>query len=585
MSSVGENGLFPPIVDAYLPAIQNPDFEGRSDPTKDGIYIPINLNYNTLSDIKSFHVTCTRQSNYHSAFNKKMYIRGVYVANKTFDGTNAVIHIPYEAFADGSGNTYTINEVDYEDNIKEIKAAEYYKIQIRVSSQTIPSASIAGPNLSNYLTNPDNLRFFSEWSTVCLIRFIAEQRMTVVGNGIVFGRDNEDEVIPAITLDNSTLQLVCAHRNNSTYDTEYLSCCQFNIKQAGNVVFSSPEIYTSKEKPNQINYTLPYFFNNGNYQLELNFTTANLYVGQRLYNFAVNYDSNSWNNQQVVQEALAVDTTIGKVNISLRPFENDQGQTATIRAGSKFIIRRGSDVDNFTIWDTIYTKTLKEDITGSNKISYDDFTIESGVLYKYEITFISPIAISGHTHFSIVEPPVLSVFDHAFLTGEGTQLCVKFNPQINSYKINVGDGVISPIGSQYPYISRNGNMYYRSFSLSGTIAYEMDSQHHFASRSSIYGDWIQVYGSYFVNRYFNQQNDRVTQRKFRELVMAYLYDDMPKLFRSTPEGNILVRLTDVTLSPKNEIGRIVYDFSCTATEIGEASVENCKMYKIQDYGD
>ena len=52
-----------------------------------------------------------------------------------------------------------------------------------------------------------------------------------------------------------------------------------------------------------------------------------------------------------------------------------------------------------------------------------------------------------------------------------------------------------------------------------------------------------------------------------------------------PEGNILVRLTDVSLTPKTEIGRMIYDFSCTATEIGDASVENCKMYKIQDYGD
>ena len=133
--------------------------------------------------------------------------------------------------------------------------------------------------------------------------------------------------------------------------------------------------------------------------------------------------------------------------------------------------------------------------------------------------------------------------------------------------------------------SRNGNMYYRTFSLSGTIAYEMDAEHQFATRSSIYGDWINVYGSYFVNRYINERNDRITQRKFRELVMAYLYDDVPKLFRSTPEGNILVRITDVNLTPKQELARMIYDFSCTAIEIGDASIENYKLYNIQNFGD
>ena len=575
MASIAENGLFPPIIDAYLPAIEAPDYRAN------GVTIPLNLNYNDPSDIKSVHVSFTRQSNYHSGFNKKTYIRGIYVQNVDFSAENVSITIPYSAFANGTSET--------DDPIKEVRVGEYYKVQVRVSSQTIPSEDLTGSNLSNYLTNTDNMAYFSEWSTVCLARFIATQKMTVIGNGQVFGRDNPDETIPAITLDNSTLQLVCAHRNNSTEDTEYLNSCQFNVYQMVSnqeeLVFSSPAIYTVRENPNQINYTLPYFFNNGNYKLELNFITSNLYEGQRTYNFTVNYDAEAWSTQQVVQEAIAVDSVIGKVNISLMPFEDAQGQTATIPAHSKFIIRRGSDADNFTIWDTLYTKQLQSSITGSDKISYDDFTIESGVLYKYEITFISPTSISGHKRFSIVEPPVISVFDHAWLTGEGTQLCVKFNPQISSYKINVGDAIVTPIGSQYPYISRNGDMYYRTFSLSGTIAYEMDPQHHFASRASIYGDWIQVYGSYFVNRYINQQNDRVTQRKFRELVMAYLYNDMPKLFRSTPEGNILVRLTDVSLTPKTEVGRMIYDFSCTATEIGEASVENCKMYKIQDYGD
>ena len=172
MASIAENGLFPPIIDAYLPAIEAPDYRAN------GVTIPLNLNYNDPSDIKSVHVSFTRQSNYHSGFNKKTYIRGIYVQNVDFSAENVSITIPYSAFANGTSET--------DDPIKEVRVGEYYKVQVRVSSQTISSGDLTGSNLSNYLTNTDNMAYFSEWSTVCLARFIATQKMTVIGNGQVF---------------------------------------------------------------------------------------------------------------------------------------------------------------------------------------------------------------------------------------------------------------------------------------------------------------------------------------------------------------------------------------------------------------
>jgi tyrosyl-tRNA synthetase len=83
----------------------------------------------------------------------------------------------------------------------------------------------------------------------------------------------------------------------------------------------------------------------------------------------------------------------------------------------------------------------------------------------------------------------------------------------------------------------------------------------------------------------NFDNPEKVRKNVRELVMDYLYDDIPKLFRSTPEGNILVRITDVSLTPNQQLGRMIYDFTCTATEIGEANIDNYKLYKIQDFGD
>lgn len=567
MSTIAEGGLFPAIVNSYMPAISVAQL------TSQGIEIQFDINYNDISDITVIHVSLTRQSNYHSTLNRNVYYRGVYATRITLTNKIGTVIVPYSAL-----------------QIDELAFNEYYKIQVRLSSDTeYPVGGYDDPqDLSEYLTNPDNLTHFSEWSTVCLARFINDPTLQLKINGQDIDPTNPNR----ITIDSSNVtlsgQYITVKRIQSPFigqvDQEYLNRYKVSVYQGDStleLVWASEYLNIDVNNADQFTYTIPYYFDIANYQIRIDIETANLYTDSYTFNIGVEYDSSSWGNQSVVQEAVAVNNVLGKVNISFFPFD----ENITVPAGSQFVIRRADDNDGFTIWEEIYTKTLTEALTGTTTVSFDDFTVESGVLYKYEITFVSTVSISGHTHFTITEGPAMTVFDHAFLTGEGTQLCVKFNPNVSNFQINVAESQVAPIGSQYPFLQRGADTYYRTFSLSGTIAYEMDVQHQFATRSSIYGEWIEVYGSYFVNHYMNQQNDRITQRKFREIVMRYLYDDVPKLYRSTPEGNILVKLSGISLSPKNELGRLVYDFSCTATEIGEACIENYKLYQIQDFGE
>jgi len=574
MATIAEGGLFPPIIQAYLPAIAIKNEEPF-------ITIPYNTSeYNTLSDIKSIQISITRQSNYDSLFDKNKYRRGIYVINNTS--------------LTSEDNTLTISKDIL--NMSQLSYNEYYKVQLRFSKIPCPvnaepgQACLIGEQLSLYLLDESNLTQFSEWSTVCLIRFIAPPVITIDSTaGLIYPSQDQP------TLHSSNLTIYGNYKkeninapdnpfpseiDNGTIDKEYLSSYQIKLLTIDNspeVIFDSGSINVNKENPNEFYYEIPYFFNNNDtLTLQFTYVTANLYTETLSNNISVSYDSSSWVNQSYVEEVTSIDNVIGKVNISFMP----QDEEVPVPAGSILTVRRGNDQDGFKIWDTIWSKTLQSPL--DTTLSVDDFTVESGVLYKYEITFTDP---STNDNYTIVEGPVMTIFDHAFLTGEGTQLCVKFNPNIGSYKINVGDNITNTLGSQYPFTQRNGDMYYRTFSLSGTIAYEMDVQHQFYTRTEMYGEWIDVYGSYFVNHYINQQNDKITQRKFREKVMEYLYNDIPKLFRSTPEGNILVTITDVNLTPNQQIGRLVYDFSCTATEIGEASIENCKLYKIQDFGD
>lgn len=76
-------------------------------------------------------------------------------------------------------------------------------------------------------------------------------------------------------------------------------------------------------------------------------------------------------------------------------------------------------------------------------------------------------------------------------------------------------------------------------------------------------------------------NSRIiyAERKFRDVVMRWLTDGKPKLFRSETEGNMIVMLTGITFAPLRR-DRLVYSFQATLTEIAEYNLRNLIMYDL-----
>jgi len=50
------------------------------------------------------------------------------------------------------------------------------------------------------------------------------------------------------------------------------------------------------------------------------------------------------------------------------------------------------------------------------------------------------------------------------------------------------------------------------------------------------------------------------------------------------EGNLLVKLMEVSFTPKNELGRLIYTFSATAYEIGTSDIQNLENQGILNVG-
>jgi hypothetical protein len=65
---------------------------------------------------------------------------------------------------------------------------------------------------------------------------------------------------------------------------------------------------------------------------------------------------------------------------------------------------------------------------------------------------------------------------------------------------------------------------------------------------------------------------------FKTKVHEWLTDGNPKIFRSPTEGNFIVRLLNVSLSPDDRVGRMLHTFSCTAYEIADFNYDELSRY-------
>ena len=57
------------------------------------------------------------------------------------------------------------------------------------------------------------------------------------------------------------------------------------------------------------------------------------------------------------------------------------------------------------------------------------------------------------------------------------------------------------------------------------------------------------------------------EREYRKDLIDFLYDGKAKYFQSYTEGNMIVRLMNVSLTPNKQLGRMLYSFSAQVNEI------------------
>lgn len=319
----------------------------------------------------------------------------------------------------------------------------------------------------------------------------------------------------------------------------------------------------------------------------------------------------------------------GFIRLSLRP---------KVKHGvidGSFVLSRSSSEDNFDSWNEIYRFSYKNlhvygDIGESadlltthpdfwdknDLILWEDFTVQQGVQYVYSIQAFNAQGLFSNRminhkwtlayrdndmnaagdyeepdgydeyrrgyYFDSTPETITVDFEDMFLFDGSRQLKIRFNPKVTSFKSTVLESKIDTLGGKYPFVFRNGNVEYKEFPVSGLLSLISDPNEFFLKgiqtekllyRSQANGDEIIGPGDTHVT-----MDNLRREREFKMEALSWLTNGKPKLFRSPSEGNFIVRIMNVSMSPLDVVGRMLHSFSGTAYEIAECTFDNLNTY-------
>lgn len=187
---------------------------------------------------------------------------------------------------------------------------------------------------------------------------------------------------------------------------------------------------------------------------------------------------------------------------------------------------------------------------------------------------------------------VTAEFIHTFLSDDERQLKIKYNPKVSSFKDTILEQKQDTIGGTYPFFFRNGIVKYKEIPISGLISYHLDDNEFFTTKEELGLVGLNDSRIRTMNKNTSLINQPTTslvdynitaERLFKLLVLDWLNNGKPKFFRSPTEGNYIVRLMNVSLSPEDTVGRMLHSFSATGYECLPNTLDSLKENSLINF--
>lgn len=450
-----------------------------------------------------------------------------YIDGKIIAQVGSTLKIPFE-----------MNRAVSSNEIKAISAkiktaTTSIEVATLTSINDIRLAPIAEFNIENILTIGqfykiqlayiDNNDVVGYYSTVGIFKYTAMPQVEI--SGLTSGTTNQHL---------SVYQGVYKNPGDIT-EKEY--SYKFEVFNENELFYSSGEQIHNSENEIDI-FSLPVMLSLGiRYTLTYTITTINGLIVPISYYIIDSVLSDIPSN---IQGALTATLNRDEGCVSI-DFVQPNNTTQTY-AGNYRLLRF---IDNkYEIIDTFIIST------NELKHIYNDYTVQQGITYKYALQQVGD-NIYGQKIYS---NEVYADYEDMFLYDGHKQLKIKFNPKVASFKTTILEQKTDTLGGKYPIFFRNGNTSYKEFPISGLI--------------SILGDDNQAFVKYDAEKHTNLTADMISaEREFKLEVLNWLNNGKPKLFRSPTEGNYIVRIMNVSLSPNETLGRMLHTFSAQAYEI------------------
>lgn len=484
---------------------------------------------------------------------------------------------------DPSADFYTAT-ISIEDLRKPWSPGLCYKIQMRFGSTLFPT------NLKDFTSwkkEQIENQTFSEWSTVMIIKAINKPNI-YIENLDTLRKDDVTSTIHPIA--NITPLFIGGYEDNGS--EEPVDIYRFSLyDNEDNLIEASDWIQAISNK----NYSYRFktmLTNNEKYKVIFFVKTKNGYEASVDYKFQV--IETYLEPLEGVSIRIDNDSLYSKENGCMRIY-----LTSETPLTGTYVLTRTSERSNYLIYEEIKYFTYFEQ-SFKNELLFTDFTIESGIKYKYAFQYEN----SKHFRSAPLQDinPKKIDFEYSYLYKDGIQLCLKFNQKLSSYKHTTLTSKQDTLGSQYPYLVKNGNAYYAEFPISGLISFNMDEDQTFFTLKKdgyYYKDELvlpidrftlsnnkrnQEENSFLIDANISDNNIYI-ERKFREKVEDFLNDFTYKLYKSPTEGNIIVGLMNVSMVPNASLGRMIFEFSATAYEVLENTLDNLNEIGIIDVGE
>lgn len=529
----------------------------------------------SYNDIGHVQIRIVRQSNNKSIVDINQYPDGII----------------YQPPPTAEGNRYY---VDINSGIlaEKWQAGYLYKIQMRFGLNPMYSSI---EDFATWKQQQIDQGAFSEWSTVMVIKAIDRPTVYIKNAEAI-----TEDVVELEKIESTFTPLFSGGYEISTVSAEAEDTFKFDL-------YSGRDTTTLLESSdwqqhNEVVNTLDEWrfktvlINNQYYTVVFTIRTINGYEqSSALYTFLA--------TQSYLGELEGITIEV----VDDEEFERENGCISIYLTGQQeltgnYVITRSSEDTNYTVWeDLVYLPLAQQEL--NRALLYRDFTIESGVRYRYAFQQenaaglrTSPIYSAGTQGYSVD-------FQYSYIYRDGVQLRLSLDQTISNFKHTTLRSKLDTLGDRLPHLVENGNAYYAEFPLSGLISVHMDEYETFFT--------LQDNGLYYYDELVvpadklnigeigrdtftetelyidtNLSNNNIyLERAFREKAEEFLNSFDYLLYRSPTEGNIIIGLINVSLTPNNTVNRMIYSFSATAYEVLENTLENLNEYGIINMGE